>query len=96
MDVWTILGALLAIIGVNVTLFAWLRSDIKDIEKTLNDHNKEFGNIRIEIEKEFSNIRIEIEKEFGNVRTDLAIIKTLLLHKECCMIKDDKQMKKAE
>jgi len=72
--IWTIIGSAVSIIGIIITLFTWLRGDIKEIEKKISDH----------------------DREFGNIRTDLAVIKTLLLHKESCMIKDERQIKKAE
>ena len=72
--IWTIIGSAVSIIGIVITLFTWLRRDIKEIEKKISDH----------------------DREFGNIRTDLAVIKTLLLHKESCMIKDERQIKKAE
>ena len=72
--IWTIIGSAVSIIGIVITLFTWLRGDIKEIEKKISDH----------------------DREFGNIRTDLAVIKTLLLHKESCMIKDERQIKKAE
>lgn len=81
----TIIGTGVSILGLIYAMFRNLKSDIQNFR---NENKLEISQIKFDIK--------ELDKKMNDMDKRLYAIETLLHLKDCCILKQDNSLKKAE
>ena len=71
-DIWTVIGAVITVVSVNVGLFAWLRADIRELRADQGELRADFGQLRKETTDKFEEMRRETAAQFEEIRGQTA------------------------
>ena len=84
-DIWTVAGAAIALMAVNIGLFAWLRADIRELRGELGEFRTQtaakFEEARAQTAKQFEDVRAQFEEtnaQIGQLRERMAHLEGLL------------------